>query len=53
MTDRHANDETDGDDAKAEAASAALLLQALVKAVRGFVIYLPNNPLHGKFFDDL
>ena len=38
---------------KAEAASAGLVLQALVKAERGFVIYLPNNPLHERFFEDL
>lgn len=39
--------------AKAEAASAGMLLQALGKAAKGFTIYLPNNPLHGKFFEDL
>ena len=38
--------------ATAEVASAALVIQALVKAERGFSIYLPNNPLHEKFFDD-
>jgi hypothetical protein len=37
---------------KAEAASAALVIQALAKADRGFSIYLPNNPLHEKFFAD-
>jgi hypothetical protein len=37
---------------KAEAASAGLVLQALAKADRGFSIYLPNNPLHDKFFAD-
>lgn len=35
---------------KEEAASAGLLMQALAKADRGFSIYLPNNPLHEKFF---
>jgi HEAT repeat protein len=38
---------------KAEAASAGTLVQMLLKAARGFVIYLPNNPLHEKFFEDL
>jgi hypothetical protein len=37
---------------KAEIASAALVVQALAKADRGFAIYLPNNPLHEKFFED-
>ncbi len=37
---------------KAEAASAALVVQCLVKAARAFTLYLPNNPLHGKFFED-
>jgi len=37
---------------KAEAASAGLVIQALAKADRGFSIYLPNNPLHDKFFAD-
>jgi len=37
---------------KAEAASAGLVIQGLVKAARGFAIYLPNNPLHEKFFED-
>lgn len=37
---------------KGEIASAAQVLQALVKADRGFSIYLPNNPLHEKFFED-
>src|SRR5512139_16097 len=37
---------------KAEVASAALVVQALAKADRGFTMYLPNNPLHEKFFDD-
>ncbi len=35
---------------KAEVASAGLFMQALAKADRGFSIYLPNNPLHDKFF---
>ena len=37
---------------KAEAASAGMVIQALAKADRGFGMYLPNNPLHAKFFDD-
>ena len=37
---------------KAEAASAGLVIQALAKADRGFAMYLPNNPLHEKFFED-
>ena len=37
---------------KAEAASAGLLVQSLAKADRGFRMYLPNNPLHAKFFDE-
>lgn len=37
---------------EAEIASAAAVLQNLVKAVRGFSLYLPNNPLHEKFFED-
>jgi len=37
---------------KEEAASAGLVIQALAKADRGFAIYLPNNPLHEKFFAD-
>lgn len=37
---------------KAETASAAQVIQALVKAERGFAIYLPNNPLHEKFFEE-
>jgi hypothetical protein len=37
---------------KAEAASAGLVVQALAKADRGFTMYLPNNPLHEKFFED-
>ena len=37
---------------KAEVASAALVIQCLIKADRGFSIYLPNNPLHEKFFED-
>jgi HEAT repeat protein len=40
-------------DDKAERASAAMVLQAAAKAERAFVIYLPNNPLHEKFFEDL
>jgi hypothetical protein len=38
---------------RAEAASAGQVVQTLVKADRGFAIYLPNNPLHQKFFEDL
>ncbi len=37
---------------KAEAASAGLVVQALAKADRGFTMYLPNNPLHEKFFEE-
>lgn len=37
---------------RAEAASAGLVVQALAKADRGFTMYLPNNPLHEKFFED-
>ena len=37
---------------KAEAASAGLVIQMLVKANRGFSMYLPNNPLHEKFFEE-
>ena len=37
---------------KAEAASAGLVIQTLVKANRGFSMYLPNNPLHEKFFEE-
>lgn len=37
---------------KAEAASAGMVIQALAKADRGFAMYLPNNPLHAKFFED-
>ncbi|HWR97251.1 MAG TPA: HEAT repeat domain-containing protein [Candidatus Methanoperedens sp.] len=37
---------------KAEATSAGLVVQALAKADRGFTLYLPNNPLHEKFFED-
>jgi hypothetical protein len=37
---------------KAEAASAGFVVQALAKADRGFTMYLPNNPLHEKFFED-
>lgn len=40
------------DEAKAEAASAGMVVQTLIKADRGFAIYLPNNPLHEKFFED-
>ncbi|MEW5984622.1 MAG: hypothetical protein AB1806_19900 [Acidobacteriota bacterium] len=43
------------DDAKerAQIASAALILQAIVKAARGFALYLPNNPQHEKYFEEL
>ena len=37
---------------KAEAASAGLVIQTLAKAHRGFSMYLPNNPLHEKFFEE-
>lgn len=37
---------------KAVTASAGLLMLALAKADRGFSIYLPNNPLHEKFFEE-
>ena len=33
-----------------EIASARGVLQALARAVKGFTIYLPNNPQHRKFF---
>ena len=36
-----------------EIASAKSLIQALARAVKGFTIYLPNNPLHRKFFEGL
>lgn len=42
----------DGSLDKALAASAGLVIQALAKADRGFTMYLPNNPLHEKFFED-
>ncbi len=29
-----------------------MVIQTLIKADRGFSIYLPNNPLHEKFFED-
>jgi hypothetical protein len=47
-------DDSTGDRAEKmeEAASAGLVIQALAKADRGFSIYLPNNPLHEKFFAD-
>jgi hypothetical protein len=38
---------------KAEIVSAAMILQGVVKASRAFGIYLPNNPLHEKFFEEL
>jgi len=41
-----------GDVDKEEAASAGLVIQALAKAIRGFSMYLPNNPLHEKFFEE-
>lgn len=37
---------------KAEVLSATMVVQALVKAERGFALYLPNNPLYEKFFED-
>lgn len=52
MVDAHGGEAPAGDRVagKAEAASAGLVIQALAKADRGFSIYLPNNPLHEKFF---
>lgn len=44
-------DQTEPD--REEIASAKSVLQALAKAVKGFTIYLPNNPQHRKFFEDL
>jgi len=38
---------------KAAAASAGLVVQALGKAIRGFAMYLPNNPQYEKFFEEL
>ncbi len=38
---------------KAEAVSAGMVIQTFAKADRGFLLYLPNNPLHEKFFNDL
>jgi hypothetical protein len=37
---------------KAETASSGLVIQTLAKAHRGFSMYLPNNPLHEKFFEE-
>jgi hypothetical protein len=34
-------------------ASAGYILQDVAKAARGFAMYLPNNPLHEKFFEEL
>jgi len=36
-----------------EAVSAALVVQAILKAAKGFALYLPNNPLYERFFDQL
>ncbi len=54
MADTRRGDTPGGNPAaeKAEIASATLVVQALAKADRGFTIYLPNNPLHDKFFAD-
>lgn len=38
---------------RAEITSAGYILQVVSKAARGFAIYLPNNPLHEKFFSEL
>ena len=38
---------------KAEVASARTLLSALEKACKSNVLYLPNNPLRAKFFDEM
>jgi len=54
MDDAPRGDAATGDRAaeKAQVASAALVVQGLAKADRGFSIYLPNNSLHEKFFAD-
>ncbi|HEY5998773.1 MAG TPA: HEAT repeat domain-containing protein [bacterium] len=49
MTDTGADDRLAD---KAEAASAGLVVQSLAKADRGFTMYLPNNPLHERFFEE-
>jgi len=36
-----------------EVASASNIIRSLIKAIKAFTIYLPNNPLHRKFFDQL
>lgn len=36
-----------------EFASISQVIQSLTKAAKAFKIYLPNNPLHKKFFDQL
>lgn len=41
------------EDNKEEVASITHVIQALTKAAKAFKIYLPNNPLHKKFFDQL
>lgn len=54
MTDAQRENAAPGDRTaeKAEAASAGVVIQHLAKADRGFSIYLPNNPLHEKYFED-
>jgi len=36
-----------------EIASASNVIRSLIKAIKAFKIYLPNNPLHKRFFDQL
>ena len=36
-----------------EVSSASNIIRSLIKAIKAFKIYLPNNPLHRKFFDQL
>lgn len=47
------NQTTKDDIDQEEIASASNVIRSLVKAIKAYKIYLPNNPLHRKFFDQL